>query len=140
MKLLLDSSAIVFGFELPNSNSRIIFDLVRSSLLEGFISAKAIPEVRGAFAGTRGEKFLYSLEKTLRDHLKVIEVEEVKEEMEKRRGKIKEKDLEHLATAKALKLPYIVAYDRDFEDFKEYYTPKEFVEKVLKLRAFDCEH
>ena len=64
----------------------------------------------------------------------------VEKELAAWRGKIKEKDLEHLATAKALKLKFIVALDRDFEPFEEYCTPKEFVEKILKIRGFQTDY
>ena len=47
--------------------------------------------------------------------------------MEKWRGKIKDKDLEHLATVKYLGLKYLIAYDYHFEDFEEYRTPKQFI-------------
>lgn len=56
------------------------------------------------------------------------------------KGKVKEKDLEHLATAKSLGLKFIVAFDRGFEPFPEYYTPKEFVEKILKLKGFETDY
>jgi hypothetical protein len=50
----------------------------------------------------------------------------------------KDKDLEQLAVVKKLGLKYLVAYDRDFEPFEEYVTPKGFVE-ALYLDAFESE-
>jgi hypothetical protein len=52
--------------------------------------------------------------------------------MDRYRGQIKEKDLEQIAVAKMLGLKYLVSYDRDFEAFEEYKTPKEFI-KTLNL-------
>lgn len=140
MKLLLDSSAIIFAFEYPHCNSRIIVDLVVAKKLQGVISEKALVESKRIFALNKKEGFLYLLELNLRRNFQVVKVQDVQKEMQKWRGKIKEKDLEHLATAKALKLPYIVAFDRDFEPFPEYYTPKRFVEKVLNLKAFETDY
>ena len=48
--------------------------------------------------------------------------------MQELKGQIKDKDLEQLAAAKALGLKYLIAYDRDFENFSEYITPKKFIE------------
>lgn len=58
----------------------------------------------------------------------------VREEMDRYRGQIKEKDLEQIAVAKRLGLKYLVSYDRDFEAFEEYKTPKEFI-KALNLQS-----
>lgn len=140
MKLLLDSSAIIFAFEYPYSNSRIILDLVIAKKLQGGVSEKAIDETKRMFSHSKTERFLYMLELDIRRNFEVIPISEVKEEMEKWRGKIKDKDLEHLATAKALKLNYIIAFDRDFESFPQYFTPKQFVESVLKIRPFETEY
>ena len=58
----------------------------------------------------------------------------VREEMDRCRGQIKEKDLEQISVTKMLGLKYLVSYDRDFEPFEEYKTPKEFI-KTLNLEA-----
>ena len=50
---------------------------------------------------------------------------------------IKEKDLEHLATAKKFEMK-IVAYDTDFMPFEEYCTPKQFV-GGLRKKPYDVE-
>lgn len=49
-----------------------------------------------------------------------------------------EKDLEHLAIAKALNLP-IIAYDRDFEGIEGYVTPKRFLE-TLGIAKYETEY
>ncbi len=54
------------------------------------------------------------------------------------KGKIKERDLEHLATAKALNLP-IIAYDRDFEGIGGCVTPKRFLE-TLGIAKYETEY
>ena len=55
--------------------------------------------------------------------------------MRQLRGTIKEKDLEHLATARASGID-IIAYDKDFDGLKEYFTPKEFLVS-MNFRAYD---
>jgi predicted nucleic acid-binding protein len=49
-------------------------------------------------------------------------------------NQIKEKDLEHLATVRALDLKFWIAFDRDFEEIKEYITPK----KLLQTEGFQA--
>jgi len=43
---------------------------------------------------------------------------------------IKAKDLEQVATVKKLGIKYLLSYDRDFEPFEEYITPKEFIKEL----------
>lgn len=57
----------------------------------------------------------------------VVVSTDVKKEMAKYKKLIKGKDLEQLAVVKKLGIKYLVAYDRDFEDFEEYIIPKAFV-------------
>ena len=131
---------MIFNFDIPESNSRIIFDLVISGKLEGVISEKAITEVKRVFSLNKNERFTHQLEQKLRKNFKVVPLYEIEKEMQELRGKIKEKDLEHLATAKHVSADYIIAFDRDFEPFKEYITPRKFVEKILKFRPFETEY
>jgi hypothetical protein len=46
------------------------------------------------------------------------------------KGLIKDKDLEQLATAKKLGIKFLLSYDRDFENFDEYITPKKFIKEM----------
>ena len=46
------------------------------------------------------------------------------------KGRIKDKDLEQLAVVKKYGIKYLIAYDRDFENFEEYVTPKKFLQIV----------
>jgi hypothetical protein len=43
------------------------------------------------------------------------------------RGEVKDKDLEQLTTVRECGIKYLLSYDKDFRDVKEYVTPKEFV-------------
>ncbi len=140
MKLLLDSSAVIASFQFPFSNSRIIFDLVLRGKVRAVVSEKVLYEVKNFLLYKHSERLAYGFEMVIRKNFEVIPVNDVRKEMNKWREKIKEKDLEHLATAKHLGLKYIVAFDRDFESFSEYFTPKQFVEKILKMKPFETEY
>ncbi|MBI5212693.1 MAG: hypothetical protein HY957_04895 [Nitrospirae bacterium] len=54
---------------------------------------------------------------------------DVKKEMAKYKNQIKDKDLEQLAVVKKLGIKFLIAYDKDFEGFEEYITPKAFIEQ-----------
>jgi len=50
-------------------------------------------------------------------------------------GGSSKKRIEHLATARASGID-IIAYDRDFDGLKEYFTPKEFLVS-MNLKSYD---
>ncbi len=50
--------------------------------------------------------------------------------MIKHKKLIKDKDLEQLATVKKIGIKFLVAYDRYFENFEEYITPKAFIRQI----------
>ena len=69
----------------------------------------------------------------------IIKRDEITHELEKWKCKIKDKDLEHVATAKLLRLKYLVSLDRDFEKFEEYRTPKQFIIE-LGLKPYQTDY
>jgi predicted nucleic acid-binding protein len=60
----------------------------------------------------------------------VIPKRDVAETMERYTEEIKAKDLEQIAVVKAKSIKHLVAYDRDFEPFEEYVTPKQFLQET----------
>lgn len=62
------------------------------------------------------------------DNCILVREDEVLDFVELLRNKIKEKDLEQLAVTRKYGIKYLIAFDRDFEGFEEYKTPKEFLE------------
>jgi hypothetical protein len=68
----------------------------------------------------------------------VIPSSQLQKVMTRYKGRIKEKDLEQLAVVKKLGLRFLIAYDRDFEPFEEYVTPKKFL-KSLDLETAEEE-
>ena len=69
----------------------------------------------------------------------VIKRDLVIDKINEYRNKIKEKDLEQAAVTKKLGIKYLISYDKDFESFEEYKTPKEFLE-ILKTKNKDTEY
>ena len=130
MEVFIDSSTIIYGLEIEKSNSALILDLIVEGEIKGVISEKVVEEVRNYFKRRRGAEYSFLVVSLLLKNFKIIYRHEIEDKIREWKGKIKEKDLEHLATVKMLKLKYLVAYDRDFERFKEYSTPRQFLEKI----------
>lgn len=134
-RLYVDSSLVIIGIEDKHSNSALVLQLIAARMLEAFTSEKTLLEVRNYFKRSSSERTAYFAQQLVKREFKIIALSGIQEEMRKWRGKIKEKDLEHLAAAKHAKLGFIVAFDRDFEPFEEYRTPKQFLQQLgLKPR------
>lgn len=140
MKLLLDSSMLIFNFEFPHSNSRIIFDLALAKKIDATASEKALIEVSRVLSMKKEAPFVRLVQNVIQKNCTIVPISQIGKEMQQWRGKIKEKDLEHLATAKHVNADYIIAFDRDFEPFKEYRTPRRFVQEILKQPAFQTDY
>ncbi len=130
MKLFVDSSVIIYGLEVWNSNSARILDLIFEGKLEAIISEKVMDEVRNYFRRRKGGDYAFLVTTLLLRNFSIVYRHDIKGEMERWKEKINRKDLEHIATVKMLKLKYLIAYDRDFEGFREYLTPKQFLRKI----------
>ncbi len=133
-RVFVDTSVLIWAFNYPESNSATIVKMITKRKLHGITSQKAIEEMELVLTGEYDSSIFYKAKKQVLYFFQVIPRERISGEMEKWRGKIKEKDLEHLATAKALGIRVLLAVDRDFEPFQEYMTPKEF----LKARGFEA--
>lgn len=137
MRVFVDSSVFIYGLEFEESNSALIYNEIANGTVKAVINEKVIEEVVRYFSRRKGRHFAYLVESQLRRICKVTLRHDYADEIQKWRGKIKEKDLEHLAVAKKLGLK-IVAYDADFLPFEEYYTPKQFIEELGK-KSYDLE-
>lgn len=138
-RLYVDSSVVIPGIDNKASNSAIVLELVAAREVEAFTSENTLMEVKDYFSTNATAHEAYLAEQTIKRNFAVVPLDRVKKHLSKWRGRIKEKDLAHLATAKALRLPHIIAYDRDFKPFKEYRMPKQFLEE-LSLKHFDTEY
>ena len=126
-RAFIDSSVVIRGILYEKSNSFIVIEMVNRGNVVGVINEKVVNEVLEVLKALKDKDFTSLAFSFLYSSFEIIPKERYADEMESKRGKIKEKDLEHLATAKALNLP-IIAYDRDFEGIEEYVTPKRFLE------------
>jgi predicted nucleic acid-binding protein len=129
-RVFLDTNIFIYAFEFPGCNSDKIIDLLNRGQIEAVISERVLREVQAYF------KKFYSkdLAANFRDYLlktcSVILSADVKKEMAKYKKLIKDKDLEQLAVVKKLGIKFLVAYDRDFENFEEYITPNAFIKEL----------
>lgn len=130
MKVYIDSSTVIYAFEFKESNSRRILHLIICGEIEAYINQKVINEVKKFFIRNHGESVWFAVKAILTRHFKLIS--EASYSAEKYRGMIKDKDLEHLAAFKDLKLDMLIAYDRDFKEISGYVTPKNFLMKMNK--------
>jgi len=130
MKVYIDSSTVIYAFEFKESNSRKILDLIIRREIEAYINQKVINEVKRFFIRNHGESIWVAVKTILSRHFELIS--EASYSAEKYRGMIKDKDLEHLAAFKDLKLDLLIAYDRDYKEISGYVTPKNFLIKMNK--------
>ena len=139
MKIFIDSSTFLWAYNRPESNSAVIVRLLADGKLNAIISENVVEEIASHFLAIHGHRTWSEVEAIVKTRCLIIPRNEIELEMKKWRGKIKEKDLEHLATAKHSKVEYIVALDRDYEPFSEYMTPKQFVKK-LGIKTSETEY
>jgi len=140
-RAFLDSMVFIFG-RLEECNSRLVLFLAQLGEFEVVTSGLVVEEVERFFkenfsreAGYLARRFVEALS------FRIIERDEIKEEMDAFEGKIKAKDLENVAAVKHENLEHLVAYDEDYKEagIKEYITPKEFV-KLFELKPYEMEY
>lgn len=139
MRVFLDTSVFIWAYSRPDGNSAKILELVDDGRLEAVTSEKALEELKRYFSLYHDSRSAYAVLQHVKACVRIIPRTEVREELGKWSSKIKEKDLEHVATVKALGLQFLVAVDRDFKPFPEYATPKQFLKK-LGLKAKESEY
>lgn len=137
-RVFLDTNVFIYAFEFSQSNSGKIIELLNQAEIEAVISERVLLEVQTYFKRYYSKDLAGAFRNYLLLSCTVIPTPYVREAMNRYRDKIKDKDLEQLAVVKKLGVKYLVAYDRDFEPFEEYVTPKKFVE-ALSLDALESE-
>lgn len=128
--VFLDSNVFIWGYQRPESNSGRILGLMDEGEITVIVSEKVLEELRKYFIAYYDKDVWSSVFVHISGLVRIVYRDEISEEKPKWKGKIKEKDLENLATAKALKLKCIVSYDDDFNGFEEHRTPKEFIKEM----------
>jgi len=137
--VFLDSSVFIRGYNRSKSNSAKILNLMNEGRMKVVISENVIDELRRYFINYYNKDVWSEVLRHVTTIAVVVLRDEIGDEIKKWKGKINDKDLEHLATVKYLGLRYLVSYDRDFEGIDEYITPKNFIKK-LGLKEADTEY
>ncbi len=137
-KVFIDSSVLIRGLLFEKTNSALILKMISKKEITGVINRKVAFEVLHVLKELKDKDFAALSFSFVHSTFEIVPHEQYSEEMARLRGTIKEKDLEHLATAHSLGID-IIAYDRDFEGIKEYFTPKEFLES-MKLKTYDASY
>lgn len=137
----LDSMVFIFG-RLEECNSRLVLFLAQLGEFEVVTSELVLEEVDRFFRDNFSRQAGYVARRFVEElSTKIVKREEIKTEMKALKEEIKAKDLENLAATRHENLPYLVAYDKDYEEamVKEYITPKEFV-RLFKLKPYKMEY
>ena len=137
--IYLDSNIFIWGYNFPESNSAKTLEFIMDSDIELYMSEKVIDELRQYFCTYFNKDIFSEIRLMLFSRSNIIYNGEIQSELEKWRNKIKKKDLEHISIIKKFKIPILVSYDRDFEAFSEYMTPKKFV-KYIGLKPSKTEY
>jgi predicted nucleic acid-binding protein len=120
LKAYLDTNVFIFGVERPESNSRIILDLAEEGKIIPVVSYSVLEELREYFSRRYDREtavneiyYLISL-----PNLGIITRDKVKQEINKYKGVVPDKDLPHLVSAIIAQVDYVVSYNRHFIESK----------------------
>ena len=120
LKVYLDTNVFIFGVERPESNSRIILDLVEEGKIVPVVSYSSLEELREYFSRRYNREtaineiyYLISL-----PNLEIITRDKVKQEIKNYKGVVPDKDLPHLVSAIIAQADYLVSYNRHFIESK----------------------
>ena len=138
-RVFIDTNVFIYAYEYPKSNSASVIELLNHGKIEAVISERVFNEVLKYFETYHSLELMRHFRRYLLESTSVVARELLLEKMSELKGQIKDKDLEQLAVVKYLGIKYLLAYDRDFENFEEYNTPKKFV-KILELKPYAEEY
>ena len=141
MKVFIDTNVFIFGLLFTKTNSQVILEKLEQSggEYEVVVSELVLDEVNRFFRRNYGDREAYAAVKYVETLSRVVLREYIKKECEEYKGKISDKDLDNLATAKYEKADYLISYDRDYLDFNEYITPRQFVKK-FGFKGYETEY
>ena len=138
-RVFLDTNIFVFAFEFPESNSNKVIALLNKGQIEAITSEQVLKEVQAYFKRFYDKDLASSFRDYILRTCTVMFSSDVKREVLQYKGQIKEKDIEQLATVKKLGIKFLLSYDRDFENFDEYITPKKFI-KEMGIKSASTEY
>ena len=131
-RVFLDTNIFIYSFEFPESNSAKIISLLNKGEIEAITSERVLKEVVCYFEKYHSIKLARKFRRYLLDNCVIIMKKNIIKKVNALKGQIKDKDLEQLATVKKFGIKFLIAYDKDFEPFEEYITPKQFLKKLDK--------
>ncbi len=131
-RIFLDTNVFIYGFEYKESNSAKIIEALNKREVEGIICEYVIKEVTHYFEKFYSKELANLYKRYLLHSCIIIRRDRLVSTMDVFKGKIKDKDLEQLAAVKKLGIKFLLSYDRDFENFDEYRTPKKFLKEMNK--------
>ena len=129
-RIFLDTNVFIYAFEFPESNSSTIIELLNKGQIEAIISERVLMEVHLYFKKYYDKDLASTFRAYLLRTCLVVFHADVQKEMAQYKNLIKDKDLEQIAVVKKLGIKFLVAYDRDFEKFEEYITPRTFIKQL----------
>jgi len=138
-RVFIDTNVFIYAFEYPESNSAKVLRLLSERKIEAVISEQVVKEVIKYFEKYHSLKLARLFRRYLLGSCILIQRNAVLDTIQEYANQIKEKDLEQIAITKKLGIRYLIAYDRDFENFTEYITPKNFI-KTMKIKEANSEY
>jgi len=116
LRVHLDSNVFIFGKEREESNSRLILELVEEGKIVPVVSYLTLEELREYFSRRYNKEaavnevyYLISL-----PNLEIISKDKVKQQINKYRGIVPDKDLPHLVSAIISEVDYFITSNRHF--------------------------
>ncbi len=137
--IFADTNVFINALQFEESNSRIIVNLIENEKINVVVSELVLKEVEKVLLRVRDQETAGMGVHFIRNYCVVIPRKETMGTMNNWRGQIKEKDLENLAAVKQFHISHLISHDRDYENFHEYRTPKQFVIE-MGLKPFDAEY
>ena len=132
LRVFIDTNVFIYAFEFQNSNSAKVIELLNEGEIEATISEQVLKEVTRYFEKFHSTILSKKFRRYLFDNCVIVKKEELNLQITDLKGKIKEKDIEQLAATKKYGIKFLISYDRDFEGFEEYVTPKQFLRTLNK--------
>ena len=133
IRAYLDSNVFIFGKERQESNSRLILELAEEEKIIPVVSYLILEELREYFSRRYDREtavnevyYMISL-----PNLEIIPKDKVKQQINKYKGIVPDKDLPHLISAIIAETDYFVTYNRHFATSKA----KQYV-KVISQADF----
>ena len=130
MRAFLDASVLIFAIERPASNSAVVVELALAGRLQAVVDEEVLAEIARFFRKRRGRSFAWLYAEQVRRVARVVTRDECRADFDALGGQLKQSDRLHLAASRTTGTRHLIAYDEDFQPFKEYMTPRQAVRRL----------